>query len=285
MEQGQKRMKESALAQYHFNKRAGKQLQGPRPEGVNSLKEEVQELRLTCEKAMEANRAKAEFIGTLTHELRLPIHVIVGCADLLLDGAWGMLQGEQKAIVLKVRQNACYLFDLISDLMELDRVDGGKGVARCEEIDVQRFVEEVEAMTQFMPKAEGVLLQLKISPELPPLFSDRDKLKIILRNLVGNAIKFTQKGQITVGADFDPKAQMIKLSVRDAGIGIEAKDQQRIFDAFWQGEDSRARPFGGVGLGLYIVKRLADQLGAKIKVKSERGKGSLFCLKIPLRPD
>jgi len=120
---------------------------------------------------------------------------------------------------------------------------------------------------------------------LPALISDRDRLKIILRNLVGNAIKFTREGQITIGAHFDPEDQMMELTVRDTGIGIDEKERQHIFEMFWQGDDSHARPFGGVGLGLHIVKRLADQISAEIDVESEKGRGSLFRLRIPVQPD
>lgn len=251
---------------------------------MNGLKEQVEELRINYEKALEANRAKTDFINTLSHELRMPIHVIVGYGDLLLDGAWGMLREEQKAIVAKMKQNASYLFDLISDLMELNRVDGEGGTVRCEEIDVNGLLEEMKMMAQLMPKTEGVVLEVMTPAGLPPLFSDRDKLKIILRNLVGNAIKFTNEGRITISARFDPEKQMMELGVRDTGIGIDEKDRERIFDMFWQGDHSHARPFGGVGLGLHIVKRFGNQIGAEIEVESEKGKGSLFRLRIPLQP-
>lgn len=285
MGQVQRRSKVCGLFEEHLIRGAERKKPETKRNGRKMAQEEVEELRLSYKKAQEANRAKTEFINTLTHELRMPIHVIVGCGDLLLDGAWGMLQENQKAIVVKMKQNACYLFDLISDLMELNRLDGGKGVTRCEEIDVNGLLEEMKMMARLMPKTEGVVLEVMTLSALPPLFSDRDKLKIILRNLVGNAIKFTKEGQITIGARFDPEEQMIELSVRDTGIGIDEKERQHIFEMFWQGDNSHARPFGGVGLGLHIVKRLADQIGAETEVKSEKGKGSLFQLRIPLQPD
>jgi signal transduction histidine kinase len=183
-----------------------------------------------------------------------------------------------------MKQNASYLFDLISDLMELNRLDGGRGVSKGEEIDVNGLLEEVGAMAEFMSRPEGLALEVITSPGLPPLFSDRDRLKIVLRNLLGNAIKFTQKGRVTIGARFDAEEQMMELSVSDTGIGIDEKDRERIFDMFWQGDNSHARPLKGVGLGLHIVKRLADQIGAQIKVKSQKGKGSLFQLRVPVLP-
>ena len=139
-------------------------------------------------------------------------------------------------------------------------------------------------MTEFMPRTEGVVLEVKTPSEIPMLFSDSGKLSIIMRNLVGNAIKFTEKGRVTIGAHFDPEEEMMELSVRDTGIGIDEKDRQRIFDMFWQGDKSHPRQFGGVGLGLHIVKRLADQVGARIEVEGEKGKGSLFRVRIPIGP-
>lgn len=263
---------------------AGRKVRETEGNGSKRPRGQVEELRLRYEKAQEENRAKTDFINTLSHELRMPIHVIVGYGDLLVDSAWGTLQESQKTIVVKIKQNACYLLDLITDLMELNRLDGGRSLAQCEEIDVNELLEEMKTMAQFMPKTEGVILEVMRPTGLPPLFSDRDKLKIILRNLLGNASKFTQRGKITIRARFDPGMQAMQLCVRDTGIGIDEKDQRRIFDMFWQEDTSHARPFRGVGLGLYIVRRLADQLGAKIEVESRKGKGSLFRLIIPIRP-
>ncbi len=282
MEHAHNEMNGSGVARQNLAK--AKLRRGAR-NGRKTLIEQAHGLQAGNGKALEANWTEADFINTLSHELRMPIHVIVGYGDLLLDGAWGMLQEEQKVIVAKMKQNACYLLDLITELIELNRPDGRMGPARREEINVDGLLEEVEAMTQFMPKADGVHLELKRPPGLPPLFSDRDKLKIILRNLVGNAIKFTQRGKITIAARCDPKEQVMEIGVRDSGIGIDEKDRQRIFDMFWQGDKSNSRRFGGVGLGLHIVKRLADQISAEIEVESEKGRGSLFRLRIPVRPD
>ena len=283
MERAHNEMNESGVARQNLTK--AKLRRGTR-NGRKTLIEQAHGLQAGDGKALEANWTEADFINTLSHELRMPIHVIVGCGDLLLDGAWGVLPENQKTILAKIKQNACYLLDLITDLIELNRLDGGMGLARGrEEINVDGLLEEVEAMIQFMPKGDGVHLELKRTPGLPPLFSDRDKLKIILRNLVGNAIKFTQRGKITIAAHFDPKVQVMEIGVRDTGIGMDEDDRQRIFDMFWQGEKSHARPFGGVGLGLYIVKRLADQISAEIEVESEKGRGSLFRLRIPVQPD
>lgn len=283
MERAQREMNGSGGAQQNLTK--AKLRRGTR-NGRKTLIEQAHGLQAGDDKALEANWTEADFINTLSHELRMPIHVIVGCGDLLLDGAWGMLPENQKTILAKIKQNACYLLDLITDLIELNRLDGRMGLARGqEEINVDGLLEEVEAMTQFMPKADGALLELKRTPGLPPLFSDRDKLKIILRNLVGNAIKFTQRGKITIAAHFDPEVQVMEISVRDTGIGIDEEDRQRIFDMFWQGDKSNSRRFAGVGLGLHIVKRLADQISAEIDVESEKGRGSLFRLRMPVRPD
>jgi len=280
MQQLQRTLEESVK---HGPTKQGKKRLGVHiPKGRKRLKEQAEELR--TEKAKGANRAKTDFINILSHELRKPIHVIVGCGDLLLNGAWGTLQESQKAILLKMKQNAYYLFDLTNDLIALTGLDKSRVEPRYEEIDVRRLLEEVAWMRNFMPKAEGVVLKLKVPPGLPSLFSDRDKLRIILRNLLGNAMEFTKKGQITIGAHFNPKEEMMELRVCDTGIGIDEKDRQRVFDAFCQGDNFHTHPFGGVGLGLYIVKKLTAHIGAKIELEGEKGKGSRFRLSIPVRP-
>lgn len=284
MREVQYAMKASGLAQQSLTIRAEKRLPVARGNGMKIPKTQLLEQRANTREACWGGPTKREFIGTLTHELRVPIQVIVGFADLILDGACEPLHEKQRAMVVKMKQSACYLFDLISDLLELNRIDGEQAEAQYDEIDIRRFLEEVKAMTDFMPKTEGVVLEVETPSGIPMLFSDSRKLKIIMRNLVGNAVKFTQKGQVTIGAHFDPEEEMMVLSVRDTGIGIDEKDRRRIFDMFWQGDKSHPRPFGGVGLGLHIVNRLADQVGARIEVEGEKGKGSLFRVRIPIGP-
>ncbi|MBI2352095.1 MAG: DUF4118 domain-containing protein [Deltaproteobacteria bacterium] len=251
---------------------------------TRDLREQAEELRMNYEKALEANRLKAEFVATVSHELRTPLHVIMGSVEALLDGALGALQTSQQGVLQRMRESGLYLRDLIMSILDLNRLEAGRVPVRWEEIEVPGLLAEVERMMRHIPAATDVVLKFHAAPEIPVLVSDRDKLNIILRNLVGNAIKFTEKGLISVRADFDPESQAIEFSVRDTGAGIDEEDMPFIFDMFWQKDKSHTNPRAGIGLGLYIVKRLVNDIAGEVAVESKKGEGSLFRVRIPASP-
>jgi signal transduction histidine kinase len=252
---------------------------------TKDLREQAEELRMNYEKALEANRLKAEFVATVSHELRTPLQAIMGYIEALLDGALGSVEGSQKRVLDRMRQNGLYLFDLIMSILNLNRLEAGRAPVRWEELDVAGLLGEVERMAGHMPGAGDLVLRFHVAPLIPVLVSDGDKLKIILRNLVGNAIKFTEKGRITVRADFDPKTHRVEFSVRDTGMGVDEEDIPFIFDMYWQKDKSHTRPVAGIGLGLYIVKRLVNDIMGEVDVESKKGEGSLFRVRVPLRPE
>ena len=251
---------------------------------TNDLREQAEELRVNYEKALEANRLKAEFVATVSHELRTPLQAIMGYIEALLDGALGSMESSQKRVLDRMRQNGLYLFDLIVSILNLNRLEAGRVPVRWEEIDVPGLLGEVERMAGRMPGAGNVVLEFNGLPGVPVLVSDRDKLRIVLQNLVGNAVKFTEKGLITVRADFDSENQRIEFSVRDTGIGIDEEEIPFIFDMFWQKDRSHTQPGAGIGLGLYIVKRLVNDLKGEVGVESKKGEGSLFRVRVPVNP-
>lgn len=251
---------------------------------TQDLREQAEALRMNHEKALEASRLKAEFVATVSHELRTPLQAIMGYVEALLDGAVGALQSTQKSVLGRMRENGLYLYDLVTSILDLNRLEAGKAPVRWEEIDVTGLLGEVERMTRHIPGANDVALRFHAAPEMPVLVSDRDKLKIILRNLVGNAIKFTEKGLITVRAEFDPENQRVEFSVRDTGMGIDEEDLPLIFDMFWQKDQSHTRPMAGIGLGLHIAKRLVKDIVGAIDAESKKGEGCLFRVRIPLSP-
>lgn len=251
---------------------------------TKDLREQAEELRMNYEKALETNRQKAEFVATISHELRTPLHVIMGSVEALLDGALGSLQGSQQRVLERMRENGLYLFDLIMSILNLNRLEAGRVPVRWEQIELPGLLAEVERVIRHIPAASGVVFDFHAAPGIPVLVSDRDKLNIILRNLVGNAIKFTEEGLITVRADFDPESQRIEFSVRDTGTGIDEEDMPFIFDMFWQKDKSHTNPRAGIGLGLYIVKRLANDIAGEVAVESKKGEGSLFRVRIPASP-
>jgi signal transduction histidine kinase len=251
---------------------------------TKDLREQAEALRMNHEKALEASRLKAEFVAMVSHELRTPLQAIMGYVEALLDGAIGALQSTQKGVLGRMRENGLYLFDLVTSILDLNRLEAGKAPLRWEEIDVTGLLGEVERMTRHMPRAGDVVLEFCAAPGIPMIVSDKDKLKIILRNLVGNAIKFTEKGLITVRAEFDPENQRVEFSVRDTGMGIDEEDLPLIFDMFWQKDQSHTRPMAGIGLGLHIAKRLVKDIVGEIDAESKKGEGCLFRVRIPLSP-
>ncbi len=251
---------------------------------TRDLREQAEELRINYEKALEVNRLKAEFVATVSHELRTPLQAIMGYIEALLDGAMGALQSSQKTALDRIRENGLYLLGLILSILDLNRLEAGSAPVRWEEIDVPGLLGEVGRMTGHVPRAGDVVLEFYAAPGIPMIVSDRDKLKIILRNLVGNAIKFTEKGLIMVRADFDPETQRVEFSVRDTGTGIDEDDMPFIFDMFWQKDKSHTQPMAGIGLGLHIVRRLVNDLMGEIDAESKKGEGSFFRVRVPVSP-
>ena len=251
---------------------------------TKDLREQAEEFRMNYEKALETSRLKAEFVATVSHELRTPLQAVMGYIEALLDGAMGALQSSQKRVLDRIRENGLYILDLILGILDLNRLEAGRAPVRWEEIDVPGLLGEVGRMTRHMPRAGDVVLEFYAVPGIPMIVSDRDKLKIILRNLVGNAIKFTEKGLIMVRADFDPETQTVGFSVRDTGTGIDEEDMPFIFDMFWQKDKSHTHAMAGIGLGLHIVKRLVEDIVGEIQVESEKGEGSMFRVRVPVSP-
>ncbi len=230
-----------------------------------------------------ANRLKSEFVATISHELRTPLNVIIGYNDLLLAGEFGALSQQQADIVRRSDANARQLLDLINATLDLSRLEAGRLPLEIQDTDVHVLAREVEADTHPLRKNKpAVYLQWLVAPDLPLLRTDPVKLKVVLKNLISNAVKFTDHGTVAVRARAHKGG--VELSVEDSGIGIAPDALDIIFEPFRQAESPMTRRHGGAGLGLYIVRRLLDVLGGTIAVESEPGRGSTFRVWLPANP-
>jgi len=227
-----------------------------------------------------ANRLKSEFVATMSHELRTPLNIIMGYNDLLLEEAFGSLTPEQVESLQCMERSSCELLDMITATLDLSRLETGRLPLDVAAIHLPDLLHEIDAETrEAREEKPRVAFSWQIAPGLPTLQTDGRKLKIVLKNLISNALKFTDQGSITVSVVSDDGG--VAITVADTGIGIAAEAQGIIFEPFRQVDGSHTRPYRGVGLGLYVVRRLLDLLGGTISVDSEGGCGSTFRVWLP----
>lgn len=236
------------------------------------------------ERAAELGRSselKSRFLSNISHELRTPLNSILNVSRLLTDRVDGPLTPEQVRQVGLIRQGAESLLDIVNDLLDIARIEAGKTVVRPAEFTVYDLFAALRGMFRPLVTSDAVELVFDEPDGLPPLFSDEGKIAQVLRNVVSNAIKFTERGTVRVSAAFAPP-DLIDFDVADTGIGIPVEDHGRIFEEFTQLEGPLQRLARGSGLGLPLSRRLAGLLGGTLTVRSAPGAGSTFTLRVPL---
>jgi len=229
------------------------------------------------EEARRASQLKTEFVSTMSHELRTPLSVIIGYSDMLVDDS---ASPEQAAILAKIRTASVELLEMIEMTLNVNRLEAGHDVPHFERLSMRAVFDQLAEEFSALPRHEGVVLRWEPVPVA--IRSDRRKLRIVLKNLVGNALKFTSRGSVVVRCAV--RDEMCAVTVDDTGVGIAPEQLPVIFDMFRQGDSSDNRTYGGIGLGLYIVRRLLSQLGGEVTVTSNPGRGSTFTITVPLAP-
>ena len=228
-----------------------------------------------------ANQHKAEFLANMSHELRTPLNSILGFSQLLLEGDGGILTRDQRQDVDIIAQNGQHLLALINDLLDISKLEAGKAQLHRGEVEVEPLISDCVESVSSLAKTKKLDLSASVAPEVGRVFADGPKLKQVLLNLLGNAIKFTETGSVRVTAE--RQGAELRISVRDTGIGVPVDDTERIFDSFQQGKSGISGKYQGTGLGLAISRQLVEMHGGHIWVKSTPGQGSTFTFTIPQR--
>ncbi len=229
-----------------------------------------------------ASELKSQFAANISHELRTPLHIITGCAELMEAGSFGPVMDEQKNACRIVLDSASQLLRIVDAALEINQMDLGASTVSLERVYFQELWQELQVELE---TKEGVAVEWEQRQGVEWVVTDVQKLKMILKQLLGNAIEYTEKGVVRATLGIDHGARSFVVEVQDTGAGIAKKDLPEIFDMFTQVDGSLTRRHGGLGLGLYLVKRLVEELSGSIDVQSSPGSGSCFTVRLPLNEE
>ncbi len=227
-----------------------------------------------------ASQHKSQFLANMSHELRTPLNAILGYTELMQDGIYGELPGKAASVLGRVQSNSRHLLGLINSVLDLSKIEAGQLVLNLAEYSMGSVIETVVVATEALTGERQLALKTEIAKDLPSGIGDEQRIAQVLLNLVGNAIKFTEAGEVRIAAE--TTGECLLVSVSDTGPGIPADEHARIFEEFHQVDSSNTKVKGGTGLGLAIAKRIIEMHGGHIWVESELGRGSTFRFEIPV---
>jgi signal transduction histidine kinase len=248
---------------------------------ATDLNRTSEELGRLYQQLEAASRHKSEFLANTSHELRTPLNAILGYTELIQDNIYGEVPERIREILERVQSNGRHLLGLINDVLDLSKIEAGQLTLSVAEYSIREVVQTVVTYAEPLAAEKKLLLKAEVADDLPRAEGDERRMTQALLNLVGNAIKFTESGGVTVQATALDGS--LEITVADTGSGIAVSDQQRIFEEFQQVDSSSTRKKGGTGLGLSISKKIIELHGGRIWVESEVGRGSVFHFTLPLR--
>ena len=230
-----------------------------------------------------ASRHKSQFLANMSHELRTPLNAILGYTELILDSIYGDPPDKMRSVLERVQTNGKHLLGLINDVLDLSKIEAGQLTLSLADYSLAELVQGVYVAVEPLAAQKNLALTTSIAEGLPVGHGDERRLSQVLLNLVGNAIKFTDNGEVAIEASVSNGS--FRVAVRDSGPGIATADQAKIFEEFQQVDNTLTKQKGGTGLGLAISKRIVEMHGGRILVDSEIGKGSTFTINLPVNAD
>ena len=239
------------------------------------------ELAVARDRAEEADRLKSAFLATMSHELRTPLNSIIGFTGIILQGLAGPLSGEQSRQLEMVRGSARHLLSLINDVLDISKIEAGQLQVSRAPFDLRASIDKVVGIVRPLAEKKGLALVVELAPGIGPAVNDERRVEQVLLNLLNNAVKFTEQGEVRLTAILG-RDHSVVLAVRDTGIGIKPEDLATLFQPFRQIDTGLSRQHEGTGLGLAICRRLADLMGGRIEAASEWGRGSVFTVTLPI---
>jgi signal transduction histidine kinase len=267
-------------ARYTALQESGEELRRAHDHLEQRVRDRTAELVAANERLLELDRLKSQFLATMSHELRTPLNSIIGFTGLLRQGMAGPVNAEQEKQLGMVYSSGLHLLSLISDLLDLSRIEAGKMELECKTFDFGEVADEVARGLKPIAGAKGLNVAADLAGARLEITGDRKRCYQVLLNVANNAVKFTEHGSVRISAQTSGK--MLLVSVTDTGIGIKPEQLPQLFEAFRQLDGSAKRIYEGTGLGLYLCRKLLSLMGGEIKVESEYGKGSRFMFTIPL---
>jgi len=249
---------------------------------ITEIKRAQDALKIAYDQALNASRAKSQLLAKVSHELRTPLGGILGYAELLRDGALGKIEDEQKMAIEGILQSTHHLTEMVNELLDEAQVQANTTVLQKKIFSPETLLQQAASGMEVVARKKGLRFETSLDPHLPhELYGDAHRLRQILINLIGNAIKFTQKGEVSVRLDYLDREHWV-MQVMDTGPGIPREAQEAIFEPFRQGDNTITSDNRGIGLGLSITKQLVELMNGRIVLESHVGQGSTFNILLPI---